>query len=669
MRKLMIIIILTACFAFTIDNLIADEVVIGTGNQQERIPLDFFYKNSLYECLYYQDELGFAQGSISNIAFYNNFVSNIANKPTKIWLGTSNLTDLNAGWIPSTNLTLVFDGTVNYPSGIHTIDIELDSLFQYTGGNLVMMVFRPLDTSYYSSSDKFYCQTDNISRARRAYHDTQIFDPANPPTTGSVINGQFPKVKFTYTSQSILTDLACPAIFSEGVVTLGAQEEVDVQINNYGYEAQDNYTINLRTEEGELLASAAGNPVAGSQVITQTLTWIPTTPGSYRIFGEILLTGDEDVSNNLSPSVSVTAFEEGYLNFVIGIGNMEGYLPLDFTWPTSLFETIIYAPEMESEGIITHLKFYNNFVENITNKPVIIWLGETDLVNLPLSWIPSTQLTMVYYGNMSFPSGQNEIVFPLSPTYHYQGRNLVLMVQRPFDSQSFNTNDKFKMQPGAMQRTKYIYSEQEEHDPASPPLYAFDTNQYPQTGFVMRPNDTGFLRGTVRNGTNLVGGAIITADNNHIAYTSEEGTYSLLLNSGVHNVSVTANGLHTVNRQVNVISGSITIENFNLDGSPVQDDQTPALTTCLKGVFPNPFNPETTISFAVGKNNTPVTIELFDLKGRKVNTLIDTIFDKGEHQLHFSAVDNSGGELASGIYFIRLSATDYRKTIKAMLLK
>jgi len=669
MRKRIIIAFLTACLAFSWAFLTADEVVIGSGNQMARIPLDFFYHNSLFECLYYQNELGFAQGTISRIAFYNNFVTQLSNKPTKIWLGTTTLTSLTAGWIPSSELTLVFDGEVSYPSGIHIINIELDSLFNYTGDTLVMMVQRPMESGYFSSSDKFYSQTDTITRARNAYHDTQVLDPANPPASGFVLNGQYPKIKITYTAQGIANDLACSAINSDSFVTLGAAETVQVQINNFGYEAQENYTVKLVKEGGELLAMAAGNPIGAEQTIYQTLSWVPSTPGSYLIYADIILPGDQNPANNSSIPQNITALEAGYLNINVGSGNLTGNLPLDFTYHTSLFETIIYAPEIDTTGLITHLIFYNDFIENINGTPVIIWLGETNLVNLPLVWIPSSELSLVYYGTMSFLAGENEIIFPLSPAYNYQGQNLVLMVQRPFDNNVFNTENKFRIQSGAMQRTKYIYSDQQEHDPNAPPLYAFDSNQYPQTGFIMRPPNTGFLRGTVRNGANLVSGATVTADANQIAYTSAAGTYSLLLSSGLHYITASYPGLNSVSREVNIIPGNTTTADFNLEVNAAEDITAPRFSTALKGVFPNPFNPATTVSFSVYRDNTPITIELYNIKGRRVTSLVNAIYSRGEQHFCFSAKEENGKDLASGIYFIQLSAPDYRKTAKVLLLK
>jgi hypothetical protein len=73
-------------------------------------------------------------------------------------LGETTQTELTA-YIPSTQLTLVFDGTVSYPSGENIINIPLTTPYNYFGGNLVMMVNRPMDTGYFSSSDNFYCQT------------------------------------------------------------------------------------------------------------------------------------------------------------------------------------------------------------------------------------------------------------------------------------------------------------------------------------------------------------------------------------------------------------------------------------------------------------------------------------------------------------------------------
>lgn len=80
--------------------------------------------------------------------------------------------------------------------------------------------------------------------------------------------------------------------------------------------------------------------------------------------------------------------------------------------------------------------------------------------------------------------------------------------------------------------------------------------------------------------------------------------------------------------------------------------------------FPNPFNPTTQIPFQL---NSPskVSIEVFDVMGRKVRTLINNqSFEAGTHTLSFDA---SG--LSSGIYFYRMRAGDFIKTRKLNLIK
>lgn len=86
-----------------------------------------------------------ASGQITAIRFYNNFFSNLPNKPTQIWLGETPLADLSNGWIPASQLTQVFSGSVDYPAGMNEITVTFATPFAYGGGNLVMMVFRPWD--------------------------------------------------------------------------------------------------------------------------------------------------------------------------------------------------------------------------------------------------------------------------------------------------------------------------------------------------------------------------------------------------------------------------------------------------------------------------------------------------------------------------------------------
>lgn len=79
--------------------------------------------------------------------------------------------------------------------------------------------------------------------------------------------------------------------------------------------------------------------------------------------------------------------------------------------------------------------------------------------------------------------------------------------------------------------------------------------------------------------------------------------------------------------------------------------------------FPNPFNPSTTINFSVPKKGN-VSIKVYDIKGRLVQTLIKENLNSGEYEVNFSAK-----ELSSGVYYYRMEASDFSETKKMMYLK
>ena len=79
--------------------------------------------------------------------------------------------------------------------------------------------------------------------------------------------------------------------------------------------------------------------------------------------------------------------------------------------------------------------------------------------------------------------------------------------------------------------------------------------------------------------------------------------------------------------------------------------------------YPNPFNPSTTIRYGLPENEK-VTIDIYDLLGRKVVELVNGEVSAGYHEVEFNA-----GNLASGIYLYRLSAGAFTQVNKMLLMK
>jgi hypothetical protein len=165
-------------------------IIIGEDTTSANtLPFNFYWRNSLSQTIYMADELNIA-GVITQIQYYSSFSTDLQNMPVKIWMGLTNQTDLTAGWIPSTQLELVFDDNVDFPSGENTIAIDLDEFFFYDGTqNLVVFANRPMDTTYYSSLDHFYYSTTaHENRSRNINSDSVEYDPANPPDGGTLTN-------------------------------------------------------------------------------------------------------------------------------------------------------------------------------------------------------------------------------------------------------------------------------------------------------------------------------------------------------------------------------------------------------------------------------------------------------------------------------------------------
>ncbi len=90
--------------------------------------------------------------------------------------------------------------------------------------------------------------------------------------------------------------------------------------------------------------------------------------------------------------------------------------------------------------------------------------------------------------------------------------------------------------------------------------------------------------------------------------------------------------------------------------------------TYLYNAYPNPFNPETTISFDLpvrGKTE----LSIFNIRGQKITTLINEEMSMGHHSIIWDSKDNNGKSAPSGVYFYRLKTNDKALTKKIMLLK
>ncbi len=108
---------------------------------------------------------------------------------------------------------------------------------------------------------------------------------------------------------------------------------------------------------------------------------------------------------------------------------------------------------------------------------------------------------------------------------------------------------------------------------------------------------------------------------------------------------------------------SITISRDKGDNVPDAE-----YTDMISAVYPNPFNPETNIDFSI-KTTGNVTLEVYNLKGQRVKTLVDDSVEAGDHSVIWHGDTDSGNSAATGVYFIKLRTNEYQQTKKVMMIK
>jgi hypothetical protein len=744
---------------------------IGAGNEQARMPMDFYWKNSLYECLYLSSEV-YLSGQITGVSFFNNFVSTTALvKPTKIWIGETTQNDLSAAWIPSTQLTSVFDGNLDYPFGQNLITIIFPTPYQYNGGNLVVMVQRPMDTLYYNNADNFYCQTIGTARSRKLYSDTVAFDPTNP--AAATPTGQFPKIKLHVLTENMgsvsgivssggspLSGATVALVGTQLTVTSGAdgsysfplvytgQRQITASKTGYVTQTQTvavvenqnsvlNFDLILIPQinvTGTILGNDAPNGLADATValtgannysgttnaqgqFTITGVWgyasysyTITKNGYQQATGSITIEGSNYdmgsitinetafpvtnvVATEVNPVVTVSwtgagpiaagwiRWDSGENNDSIGTGAVADF-DIASRWPLenladyigqSLYAVEFWPAEanctysvrvwtggsaaapgaMVVDQIVTNPTI-NAFNTVVLNTPVPIPLGEE-------LWFGVRCNTTTGYpagvdagpahsglGNMMYFDGAWSTLLDLAPTLDYDW-NLAGYIG--FDAPAVRSK---ALQP-----------------------IAFNYNRVSEGTLSARGNQdrTNVFSNNRPDGTRILNGYKVWRLN--AGQETNEGSWTLLTPNVITSVTFNDTGWSTLpvgnfKWAVKAIYTSdivspAAISNAIYHTSTDEDAEVPVITA-LNGNYPNPFNPETTISYSV-KNSAPVAIEIYNTKGQKVRTLVNETKASGNYSVRWDGTDENGQKVTSGVYFYKMNTGKYTSSKKMILMK
>ena len=86
--------------------------------------------------------------------------------------------------------------------------------------------------------------------------------------------------------------------------------------------------------------------------------------------------------------------------------------------------------------------------------------------------------------------------------------------------------------------------------------------------------------------------------------------------------------------------------------------------------YPNPFNPQTTITFSLSRNTKEVELNIYNIKGELVRNLMNNkVMNSGNHFIQWDGKNKEGKEVSSNVYIYRLRVGDKSVTKKMLLIR
>ncbi len=150
--------------------------------------------------------------------------------------------------------------------------------------------------------------------------------------------------------------------------------------------------------------------------------------------------------------------------------------------------------------------------------------------------------------------------------------------------------------------------------------------------------------------------------------SSDNGTSWSKVNSGLTNSNAWPLALNSSEFLfVGTYGGGVYISSQNTV-SVHENSNTIPNSFILSNNYPNPFNPNTTITFGLD-SDSDVSVKIFNLSGKLISTLQNNFKTKGWHSITWNGTNDSGNKVGGGIYFYQVIAGDFVQTKKMMLMK
>ncbi|MCD4817520.1 MAG: thiol protease/hemagglutinin PrtT [Candidatus Cloacimonetes bacterium] len=182
---------------------------------------------------------------------------------------------------------------------------------------------------------------------------------------------------------------------------------------------------------------------------------------------------------------------------------------------------------------------------------------------------------------------------------------------------------------------------------------------------------------TIEGDISLNGGSgeitdVVVKANNYISHPNPDGNYSFQIKPDDYALFCELNSYNTdMNYDIELVNGDVISDmNFSLTYTTSSDNnQISVSTTTLIGNYPNPFNPETSISFYNAEDMQDLELYIYNIKGQNIKKFEIRNAKLGMNEIIWNGSDNNSNAVSSGIYFYKLQTKNFYQTKKMILMK
>jgi hypothetical protein len=371
-------------------------------------------------------------------------------------------------------------------------------------------------------------------------------------------------------------ELAALSIKGLSMPTVGISADYTVEVKNLGENTQGatDYSVKLMqvVQEGDdiMLDSVPGVEIAFNATKYFTLSAEFATAGAAQIYGFVDFAADAYPVNNTTSKRNLGVQPEGTIAVVVGEGTTTANtIPVNLYYKQSYTQTLYFPNELNTNGgEIKNIVYTSKiFTADVPEKPIKVWIGETNKTNLTGGWISPDSLTLVFDGVKTFPAGDGlDIIIPFDQAYEYKGGNLVVYVYKGGD-EFHSSSDHFYTTTDAGSSRTLRRGADEELEPETPTSGSVD-HAFPNTMFVLNTEDMGSLSGVITDGSDPIDSVKVQLAGSQLyTLTNEDGEYSFpYLVAGEYDLELSKFGYYTKTVQdIEITSENNTEENITMD--------------------------------------------------------------------------------------------------------